>query len=179
LTFNGYLIIYGVSKAITEGKPVSGVTAAGIVVTVVYLIVMVVICYRSFFRGVADEMNPTLDYTRKNLFKPRISSVLWLTSLIACFIYLAIKKATQVNPMLMEGYFLLVFIIIGAGNVFINKLRALLNLISLAFIYGCILLINNASESGWIGMVIVMLLFLQLFANFAIMHFERNNLRVD
>ena len=58
-------------------------------------------------------------------------------------------------------------------------MRYLLNLITLAFIYGLILLINNVEESAWIGMVIVALLFVGLISNFVIMHFERNNMRVD
>lgn len=79
----------------------------------------------------------------------------------------------------MVAYFLVIFIIIGVAGIYINKLRILLNLISLTFIYGCILLINNVTESAWIGMVIVSLLYLQLLCNFALMHYERNNLKVD
>lgn len=52
LMINGYLITYGVSLAVTEGLSFSGATAAGVVLAAIYLIVMCVICYRSFFRGV-------------------------------------------------------------------------------------------------------------------------------
>lgn len=79
----------------------------------------------------------------------------------------------------MMAYFLITFIIIGVAGIYINKLRILLNIISLIFIYGCVLLINNVAESAWIGLVIVSLLYLQLISNFALMYFERNNLRVD
>ena len=98
---------------------------------------------------------------------------------MASFIYLAIQNKTKINPLFMMGYFLVTFIIIGVAGVYINKLRILLNIISLIFIYGCVLLINNISESAWIGLVIVSLLYLQLISNFALMYFERNNLRVD
>ena len=81
--------------------------------------------------------------------------------------------------MLMLIYFLVLFLIIGIGNIYINKLRCMLNLVSLGFIYGCILLINNVEESAWIGMVIVVAMFVQMIGNFCMMHFERNNLKVD
>lgn len=79
----------------------------------------------------------------------------------------------------MMGYFLVFFIIVGVVGIYINKIRVLLNLISLILIYGCILLINNVNTASWIGLAIVGLLFIQLITNFIIMHFERNNLRID
>jgi hypothetical protein len=180
LMINGYLIIYGMALAITEQNSFTGITAAGIVVGVVYIVIMIILSYRSFFRGeAAEEVGATLEYTKKNLFRPKAYPVLWLSSLIVSFIYLAIKNTTKVNPMLVEGYLLILFLVLGVGGVYINKMRYLLNLITLAFIYGLILLINNVEESAWIVMVIVGLLFIGLIANFVIMHFERNNLRVD
>ena len=116
-------------------------------------------------------MNSTLENTKKNLFKPKGYVALWFFSLLISFIYLAIQNKTRINPLLRIGYFLLMFIIIGVGGIYINKLRILLNLISLGFIYGCILLINNVSESAWIGLVIVALLFLQMVGNFVLMYF--------
>ena len=177
---NGYLIIYGASKSIYEETSFNGVTAAGIIVAVVYLIAMAIVCYRSFFRNPEeDEIESSLEYTKKNLFKPKGYALLWFLSLLASFIYLAIQNKTKINPLFMMAYFLISFIIIGIAGVYINKLRILLNIISLIFIYGCVLLINNVSESAWIGLVIVSLLYLQLICNFSLMHFERNNLRVD
>ena len=51
LMINGYLIIFGASKAISEEQSFNGVTAGGIVVTVAYLVFMVIIVYRSFFKS--------------------------------------------------------------------------------------------------------------------------------
>jgi hypothetical protein len=79
----------------------------------------------------------------------------------------------------MLVYFLALFVAVGLAGIYINKVRVLVNLISLMLIYACILLINYVSEASWIGMVIVALMFLQLLVNFLIMHLERNNLRVD
>lgn len=95
------------------------------------------------------------------------------------FIYLGIKNRTEVNPLLMMAYFLLMFIVVGVGSIYINKVRPLLNIVSLCLIYGCILLINNVSNASWIGMLIVGLMFVQLIFNFVMMHFERNKLKVD
>lgn len=155
-------------------------TAAGLALACIYLIVMVVVCYRSFFRGAAfEEINPVLSYFKKNLFKPKIYAVSWLCSIVISFIYLSIKNTTKVNPLLMIGYFLVLFVIVGVAGIYINKIRVLLNLISLVLIYGCILLINNVNTASWIGLVIVGLLYLQLITNLVIMHFERNNMRID
>lgn len=61
LMVNGYLIIYGMSLAVTKGDSFSGVTGTGIVLGVVYLVLMCIACYRSFFGSlVRDELNPTL-----------------------------------------------------------------------------------------------------------------------
>ena len=147
-------------------------TAAGIVVEVIYLVVMSIISYRSFFREEdPEEVGGTLEYTKKNLFKHKPYPVLWLCTLVICFIYLSIKNTTKINPMLMQGWLLVMFLVLGVGGIYINKMRYLLNLITLAFIYGLILLINNVEESAWIGMVIVGLLFTGLVTNFVIMHF--------
>jgi hypothetical protein len=149
-------------------------------VACIYLIVMVIVCYRSFFRGSAiEDINPVLSYFKKNLFKPKLYAVLWLCSIAISFIYLSIKNMTKVNPLLMMGYFLLLFVIVGVAGIYINKIRVILNLISLILIYGCILLINNVTTASWTGLVIVGFLYIQLITNFAIMHFERNNMRID
>lgn len=124
-------------------------------------------------------MNPTLHNFKKNLFKPKVYVLSWLCSLVMSFIYLGIKNTTKVNPLLMMGYFLGLFVVVGVAGIYINKIRVLLNLVSLIFVYGCILLINNVTNASWIGLVIVVLLFIQLITNFAIMHFERHNLRMD
>jgi hypothetical protein len=76
-------------------------------------------------------------------------------------------------------YFLLLLVAFGVGSVFINKIRNLLNLVSLCLIYGCYLLINYVPSANWAGFVIICLLYLQMVANFVIMHFESKNLRVD
>lgn len=87
------------------------------------------------------------------------------------FIYLVLQKYTQVNPLFMIAYFLLLMVLFGVGNVFINKVRNLLNLISLILIYSCYLLINQVSTATWAGFVVISLLFIQLITNFIIMYF--------
>jgi hypothetical protein len=79
----------------------------------------------------------------------------------------------------MIGYFLVMMVVFGIGNVFINKVRNLLNLINLLLIYCCYLLINQVSTATWTGFVVISLLFIQLITNFVIMYFEKGNLRVD
>lgn len=152
----------------------------GVVFGVIYLVLMCIICYRSFFRDPSfSELTPTLEYTKKNLFKPRLFSISWLVSLLVCFVYLSIKKKTEANPLLMIIYFLLMFVVVGVAGIYINKIRVLLNFISLMLIYGCVLLVNYVTEASWIGMVIVALMFVQLLVNFLLMHLEKNNLKVD
>ena len=53
------------------------------------------------------------------------------------FIYLVLQKYTQINPLFLIGYFLVLMVLFGVTNVFINKVRNLLNLISLILIYSC------------------------------------------
>ena len=172
LMVNGFLITFGISKSISEQTGFTGVTAAGIVVEVIYLVVMSIISYRSFFREEdPEEVGGILEYTKKNLFKHKPYPVLWLCTLVISFIYLSIKNTTKINPMLMEGWFLVLFLVLGVGGIYINKMRYLLNLITLTVIYGLILLINNVEESTWIGMVVVGLLFTGLVINFVFIHF--------
>lgn len=79
----------------------------------------------------------------------------------------------------MIAYFLVMMVVFGVGNVFINKVRNLLNLINLLLIYCCYLLINQVSSATWTGFVVLALLFIQLITNFIVMYFEKNNLRID
>lgn len=95
------------------------------------------------------------------------------------FIYLILQKYTQINPLFLIGYFLVLMVLFGVTNVFINKVRNLLNLISLILIYSCYLLINQISTATWTGFVVISLLFIQLITNFIIMFFEKTNLRID
>ena len=95
------------------------------------------------------------------------------------FIYLVLQKYTQINPLFLIGYFLVLMVLFGVTNVFINKVRNLLNLISLVLIYSCYLLINQISTATWTGFVVISLLFIQLITNFIIMFFEKANLRID
>jgi len=95
------------------------------------------------------------------------------------FIYLVLQKYTQINPLFLIGYFLVLMVLFGVTNVFINKVRNLLNLISLILIYSCYLLINQISTATWTGFVVISLLFIQLITNFIIMFFEKANLRID
>ncbi len=123
-------------------------------------------------------MNPVLNYTKKNLFKAKAYPCIWLVSFIMSFIYLSLKNQTTVHPLIMMVYFLVMFILVGVGNIYINKLRILVNFLSLILIYACILLSNNV-DTAWIGIGIVFFLYLQLVTNFGIMYFERNYLRID
>jgi hypothetical protein len=95
------------------------------------------------------------------------------------FIYLVLQKYTQINPLFLIGYFLVLMVLFGVTNVFINKVRNFLNLISLILIYSCYLLINQISTATWTGFVVISLLFIQLITNFIIMFFEKANLRID
>jgi hypothetical protein len=95
------------------------------------------------------------------------------------FIYLVLQKYTQINPLFLIGYFLVLMVLFGVTNVFINKVRNLLNLICLILIYSCYLLINQISTATWTGFVVISLLFIQLITNFIIMFFEKANLRID
>lgn len=94
-----------------------------------------------------------------------------LFSIILSFIYLILQKYTQINPLLCIGYFLVLMVSFGVGNIFINKVRNLLNLISLILIYSSYLLINQVSNATWTGFVVIALLFVQLITNFIIMYF--------
>jgi len=71
----------------------------------------------------------------------------------------------------MIAFFLVMMVVFGVGNVFINKVRNLLNLINLLLIYCCYLLINQISTATWTGFVVIALLFVQLATNFVIMYF--------
>lgn len=51
LMVNGFLIMYGFSLVITGGLGFNGVTGAGLVIVLVYLVLMGIAGYRSFFRG--------------------------------------------------------------------------------------------------------------------------------
>jgi hypothetical protein len=95
------------------------------------------------------------------------------------FIYLVLEKYTQINPLFAIGYYLVLMVLFGVTNVFINKVRNLLNLISLILIYSCYLLINQISTATWTGFVVISLLYVQLITNFVIMFFEKTNLRID
>jgi pheromone shutdown protein TraB len=50
LMINGFLIAYGLSLAITSTGSISGITAGGIVASVLYFIAMIFVSYRSFYR---------------------------------------------------------------------------------------------------------------------------------
>ena len=124
-------------------------------------------------------MNPILEYTKKNLFKQRAYPVYLLSTTALSFVYLALQNYTQISPALMIVYFLVLTLIFGFGSIFINKVRNILNLLSLTLVYICYLLINFVSSATWAGFIVIALMYVQLITNFALMHYERKNLKMD
>ena len=116
-------------------------------------------------------MNSALENTKKNLFKQKIYPVYMLLSVLMSFIYLVLQRYTEINSLFMIGYFLVMMVVFGIGNVFINKVRNLVNLINLLLIYCCYLLINQVSTATWTGFAVISLLFIQLITNFVIIYF--------
>lgn len=79
----------------------------------------------------------------------------------------------------MIAVFIITFIIFAFANIFINKMRYMLNLVSLVFVYGCILLINTVNSADWGGIIILALIYIQLIVNFLFLYYERSKAKID
>lgn len=71
---------------------------------------------------------------------------------------------------------LFIFIFVGFKNFYINKIRNMMNLISLILIYGCYVLIANVPAADWSGFAILALMYIQIFFNFIFIYLEGNKI---
>lgn len=117
-----------------------------------------------------------MEVTKKNLFRPKVLPIYWLSVITLSIAYVAIREKTMIGALIMMGSFLLMFILFGFVNLFINKIRYMLNLISLIFVYGCVLLVNTVTSADWAGILLLGIMFLQLGINILFLYFERTTL---
>lgn len=71
----------------------------------------------------------------------------------------------------MIGCLFGMFLFFALGNILISKIKYLLNLVILIFIYGCVMLYNNVSNAVWSGLAVTALLYLQMALNFLFLVF--------
>ena len=71
----------------------------------------------------------------------------------------------------MIGCLFGMFLFLALGNILISKIKYLLNLAILIFIYGCVMLYNNVSNAVWSGLAVTVLLYVQLIINFIFLVF--------
>lgn len=109
------------------------------------------------------------------MYRPRIYSVISNTYLLFSLLYIAIYLQTKLNSLIVMGFLLIVFVFFAFGNILINKMKYMLNLVVLFLMYGCILLFNNVSSAIWCGLAFTALLYLQLALNFAFLAIEKSN----
>ena len=109
------------------------------------------------------------------MYRPRIYSVTSNIYILFSLLYIAIYLQTKLNSLIMMGFLLIVFVVFALGNILINKMKYMLNLVILILMYGCILLYNNVSSAIWCGLAFTALLYLQLALNFAFLAFEKSN----
>lgn len=109
------------------------------------------------------------------MYRPRIYSIISNTYLLISLLYIAIYLQTKLNSLMMMGFLLIIFVIFALGNILINKMKYMLNLLVLFLMYGCILLFNNVSSAIWCGLAFTALLYIQLVLNFAFLVFEKSN----
>lgn len=74
----------------------------------------------------------------------------------------------------MISIFFIMFLLYALGNILINKIRHMMNLVILIFIYACIMLYNNVSNAVWSGLAVTSLLYIQLALNFTFFVFEKS-----
>ena len=104
--------------------------------------------------------------------------VYYLCSMVFSVIYLCVRTTSYVHPLIMISYFGFTLLVIAVTTIFINKIRYLLNLISLIFLYGLQLLNNSVEGANWVGAAFMALLYIQMIANIFIMWLERRNFRL-
>lgn len=71
----------------------------------------------------------------------------------------------------MIGCLFGMFLLFALGNILISKIKYMLNLAILIFIYGCVLLYNNVGNAVWSGLAVTALLYIQLAINFLFLVF--------
>jgi hypothetical protein len=94
--------------------------------------------------------------------------------LLVGFIYMIAGRYLKVRAIMMMGCLLVMFFLFALGNILINKIKYMINLVILLFIYGCILLYNNVSNAVWSGLAVTVLLYVQLAINFTFFVFEKS-----
>lgn len=85
-----------------------------------------------------------------------------------------IGRYLKINAIIMMGGLFLMFLLYALGNILINKMKYMLNIVILIFIYGCIMLYNNVNNAVWSGLAVTILLYIQLAINFTFFTFEKN-----
>lgn len=51
LVINGFLIAYGLSLIVTTSLEITGLTIGGVIIAVLYILLMAIVSYRSFFKS--------------------------------------------------------------------------------------------------------------------------------
>lgn len=108
------------------------------------------------------------------MFRPQVYIFTVNVYLLSSLMYLSISKSLKINSIVMISIFFIMFLIYALGNILINKIRHMLNLVILIFIYACIMLYNNVSNAVWSGLAVTSLLYIQLALNFTFFVFEKS-----
>ncbi len=108
------------------------------------------------------------------MFRPQLYIFTVNIYLLSSLMYLSISKSLKINSIVMISIFFIMFLIYALGNILINKIRHMMNLVILIFIYACIMLYNNVSNAVWSGLAVASLLYIQLALNFTFFVFEKS-----
>ena len=108
------------------------------------------------------------------MFRPQLYVFTVNLYLLFSLMYLSISKSLKINSIVMISIFFLMFLLYALGNILINKIRYMLNLVILIFVYACIMLYNNVSNAVWSGLAVTALLYIQLVINFTFFVFEKS-----
>jgi len=108
------------------------------------------------------------------MFRPQLYIFTVNIYLLSSLMYLSISKSLKINSIVMISIFFIMFLIYALGNILINKIRHMMNLVILIFIYACIMLYNNVSNAVWSGLAVTSLLYIQLALNFTFFVFEKS-----
>ena len=80
--------------------------------------------------------------TKINLFKPKLFAMTFFLLYAVLVLYMWATTRTHLNSVIVIGYCVGMVLVMGLCRIFINKMRHMLNLLSLILVYVCILLIN-------------------------------------
>jgi len=167
---NCFLVMYGLALPIYQytNTPIQNVS---LFFGPLYFLILIFISFRLFFKeDLQYEINPKMEITKNNTLKHKIIPFYFLTVLILSFIYIAIKGKTKINALFMIGSLFTLLIAFSFTNFFINKMRYLLNFVSLILIYTCVLLINTVSSADWAGFLLLGLMYFQIILNFIFLY---------